>query len=89
MDRINKQQERGVRPHPWIVRRDLNLLTPELHDFTDLAGSKGHAGPLRWIAAVAAILAICALATEGVVSASRARSDIASARAEFPRGGAP
>ena len=37
MDRINKKQEPGGRPHPWIVRRDLNLLTPDLHDFSDLA----------------------------------------------------
>ena len=39
--------------------------------------------PLRWIAAVVAILAIGALATQDVVSTSRARADIASARAEF------
>ena len=89
MDRIKKKQELGVRSHPWIVRRDLNLLTPDLHDFSDLVGSEGHAGPLRWIAAVVAILAICALATEDVFSTSRARADIASAQAEFLGGGAP
>ena len=89
MDRINKKQEPGGRPHPWIVRRDLNLLTPDLHDFSDLLGSEGHARPLRWIAAVVAILAIGALATQDVVSTSRARADIASARAEFLGGGTP
>jgi len=89
MDRINKKQELGGRPHPWIVRRDLNLLTPDLHDFSDLVGSEGYARPPRWIAAVAAILAICVLATEDVVSTSRTRADIASARAEFLGGGAP
>jgi hypothetical protein len=89
MDCVNKQQELGVRPHPWIVRRDLSLLTPDLHDFSDLVGSGRHAGRLRRIAAVAAILVVCALASEEFVSTSRAPADIASARAEFSGGGAP
>jgi hypothetical protein len=68
MERSDNRQKPGARPHRWIARHDLNLLTPELHDLSDVARPRGHVKPLRRIAAVATILAIFALAAETFVS---------------------